>query len=50
MHTRRGQYTPCLVDGHMFSITKMTHSFITFHEKIPNLPVPVGVGGLTHEP
>ena len=49
MHTRRGQYAPCFVDGHMFSITRMTHPFITFHEKIPNLPVPIGVEGLTHE-
>ena len=50
MHTKQGHYAPCCVNGHMFSVTGMTHPFVTFHEKIPTLLVPVGVRGLTHKP
>ena len=50
MHTRQGHYAPCCVDGHMFNVTGTTHPFDTFHEKILTLPVPIGVGGLTHKP
>ena len=38
------------VDKHVFSITRMTHPLVTFHEKIPTLPIHVGVRGLTHKP
>jgi len=50
MHTRRGHYTPCLVDGHELLITRVTHPLVTLHEKIATLPVSVRVKGVTHEP
>ena len=43
MHTRRGHYAPCFVDGHVLIVTKVTHPFVTFHEKIITLLVSVGV-------
>ena len=44
-----GALCPCCVDGHMFSVTGTTHPFVTLHEKIPTLLVPIRVEGLTHE-
>ena len=49
MHTRRGHYAPCLIDEHELLVTKVTHSIVTFHEKIATLPVPVEVWGVAHE-
>ena len=49
-HTRRGQYAPCFFNGHILSVTRTIHPFVPFHEKILTLPIPVGVGSLTHEP
>ena len=50
MHTRRGHYAPCCVNGHILMITRVTHPLVTFHKKIQTLLVLVGVGGITHEP
>ena len=50
MHTRRGHYTPCLVDGHALFVTRVTHPLATLHEKIATHLVPVRVGGVTHVP
>ena len=50
MHTRRGQYAPCFVDGHELLVIKVTHPLVTLHEKITTLLVPVRVEGVAHEP
>ena len=50
MHTKRGHYTPCFIDGHELLVTRVTHPLVTLHEKIATFPVHVKVGGVTHEP
>ena len=50
MHTRQGPYAPCFVNGHEFLVTRVTYPLVTFNKKIATLPVPVRVGGVTHEP
>ena len=50
MHTRRGYYTSCFVDGHELLVTRVTHPLVTLYEKTATLPVPVRVGGVAHEP
>ena len=50
MHTRRGHYIPCLVNGHELLVTRVTHPLVTLHEKIATLPVLIRVRGVTYEP
>ena len=49
MHTRRGHYTPCFVDGHELLVTRVTHPLVTLYEKIATLLVSIRIGGVTHE-
>ena len=48
VHTRRVQYAPSRVDGHVFCIPWMTHPLVTLKEEITTHPIPIRVWGLKY--